>query len=330
MLQPTRVCLQSVLLRIMSCPPAIMDDEDLLPSALPGPAPGCARSAKRALSSNEKVAYVISKKAVKSLKRPRATSSSAHMIPEVPSNVEEVFGFMHHFLDSALAVQQGTCWKDHYLCRVKPEHAFPFFFETIDLSTPLKCFNFFCTVSGPHISLPKEVHVCSEFSGYGTAEIAIESVANLLTSRGHAVRVTTSSADISRDCRSLLAANAQPGSCLFGDILSLLPKPIYDEAHAEVFEPISVTSEQLTHAMPKKVKLSTSLDWLLTKQGRMKVHAGDIRRDYRLVGKVGENGSLDEKASWSSVLGSLQRLLGRPGESGSYIFARRTYNCVNT
>ena len=96
----------------------------------------------------------------------------------------------------------------------------------------------------------QELRVFSEFSGYGTAEIAAEGIVHQCCQQGYSIRIShCSGADKSKSCRKILSSSSQmlrllnlvvcvfsvsqvapwiqpslgPQSCLFGDILNLLP-----------------------------------------------------------------------------------------------------------
>ena len=57
----------------------------------------------------------------------------------------------------------------------------------------------------------KEVQMHSEFSGYGTAEVAAESVVNFCRCAGHEIRLKRTSADYYKPCQRVLSDSCSSG-----------------------------------------------------------------------------------------------------------------------
>ena len=136
----------------------------------------------------------------------------------------------------------------------------------------------------------------SEFSGYRTSEIACECVVEQCKRHQTNIALESSSADISKTCQKVIASNSQgpsfsfftcyfpiaktsgPNSCLFGDILNLLPDDVLANVRAPVEFNETITSKQIQKSLGKK-----PFKKLLTKQGVLRCDLGNVPRDSKLV-----------------------------------------------
>ena len=170
---------------------------------------------------------------------------------------------------------------------------------------------------------PEDVKIFSEFAGYGTAELAAHATASLLASTGSSVRVESFAADLSPACRRMLIDNG--ASCVFGDILNLLPAHVRNSAQHEVQQIVELTSLHMRDALPSRLKgvMPHSLAWLITSQGRLKLAAGPVPKDFRIVGLALEDGQLDGHKSWEQVTASLLDLCTQQRGCAKYVVARR-------
>lgn len=66
-----------------------------------------------------------------------------------------------------------------------------------------------------------------------------------------------------------------------------------------------------------------SLAWLITSQGRLKLAAGPVPKDFRIVGLALEDGQLDGHKSWEQVTASLLDLCTQQRGCAKYVVARR-------
>lgn len=174
----------------------------------------------------------------------------------------------------------------------------------------------------------------SEFSGYGTAEMALESVMNTSAEklRCDPSPCKMSSADISTACQKLLLANRCRGSgCVFGDILSLLGDELRGQLCSEVVETFVVTREDVAKAVkalqPKSTRAKIKkADVLFTAASRLKCKLGSVPRDYAIVGVEGAKLSSPQKAilkmtSWLALPSASKR-------TASFKFSRRSGGCI--
>lgn len=162
----------------------------------------------------------------------------------------------------------------------------------------------------------KEVRVVSEFSGYRTAEIACECVARHLSRHGEEIALTCSSADISKNCQKVISSNS-PTSCLFGDILNLLPDQVLKKVHEPVY-----FSQEITKGDIQKALGVQTLDFLFTKDGHSRYRMGDVPRDSQLV--CHDNLLLKESPlAMDNAKAALQDVFDDKKESAVIWFSRR-------
>lgn len=86
----------------------------------------------------------------------------------------------------------------------------------------------------------------SEFSGYGTAELALQAVCKQARPDW---KVHPSSADFNNCCREILTKNSDSDTCIFGDILGLADSKPQEQLKTEIKCIIVVSSEHVTEAM---------------------------------------------------------------------------------
>ena len=154
----------------------------------------------------------------------------------------------------------------------------------------------------------------SEFSGYRTAELAIESIVGLCERKGHhRISCTSTSADIDKACQKLIGDN-----CLFGDILEVLPSWLRLEVGKENIDQIVVSYDDIQTAYKLQPKMSAAAAMLFTSQHRLKYALGEAQRDFRLVGVEGQ------PDSWTAAVRALQQVSMTPGAWKRFTFARRT------
>lgn len=131
----------------------------------------------------------------------------------------------------------------------------------------------------------KEVHIASEFAGYGTAELAVESIANICGEMGFQMRMTRTSGDMNPHCQKLLLENSD--GCVFGNTLGLLPDTIRDEIEKGKTFQVKLSSGDVKSAAAS-VHKAKAID-LFTSKGRLICKIGEtVERDMVLVGVPGD------------------------------------------
>lgn len=163
----------------------------------------------------------------------------------------------------------------------------------------------------------KDVRIHSEFAGYGTAELVVESIAAICGEMGFRMGVKRASGDMNSHCQKLLLANSDDG-CVFGDILNLLPDAVRDRIAEGIKFEVSVSSTDVQHALTSLQK--GTADQLFTSKGRLICKIGEIvDRDMVLVGVPGdtENTPLAMK--------KLKKLVNaKKYSTKTFVFQRRT------
>ena len=129
------------------------------------------------------------------------------------------------------------------------------------------------------ITFLQEVSIWSEFSGYGTAELAAKSV--LANMKSPPVVKKMSSADVSAHCRQIIGANHED-SCIFGDIQNLVPEETLQKMHCPVVESIPVTGFDVSKAV--KALKSRSIRNIFNGEGRLTRSLGSVHVGARLLG----------------------------------------------
>lgn len=138
-----------------------------------------------------------------------------------------------------------------------------------------------------------KVQTFTEFSGSGCAEVALQSVAHHLGLSGDAVKVGHA-ADIDPACRRVLLNSLPDDSCVFGDILDLLPDAVKTAADEPVIERVYISKLELLRALSvdcqdddlllasSKLILKAGCGKLFTKGGVLRRPLGEAHKGWTL------------------------------------------------
>lgn len=160
-----------------------------------------------------------------------------------------------------------------------------------------------------------QVLLFSEFSGYGTAELALQSViAKSKETTGQEVMCRATSGDVNAMCRTLLSENV--GGCVFGDIMNVAGDDLRKKLTAEVPETFKIKPKDVVAA----VQAAGSFDKLFTKEGRLRKALGHAVQDCKLL-----HACKSQSQGLEGAKGKLKNLLTNDGAKPLYfVFSRRT------